>query len=526
MSRRRRVTIGVAIVLTVAGLLLSAGAAAEVARNQERYAGQLMNRYVHDVTTTVTDRASRYEEAMIDTAAALGAQSELSRGDFQAVTAGLSARRLPGAGRIGFVVPADTRGIATVQQRWRAAGQRDLRLRPAGGQPEHAFIIFERLLDAGPSQAGFDLTGIPSARDVLDVARRTASPAVSAAHALAVDQDRAPAHRQPAVTFAVPVVTGQGNPTPDVFVGWVVMAVRGDDFLDQILYDRTRGAVQVALADGRDTTITEITPGQPLRDRALTRAATVTVAQSRWTLVVSPTSGLMTSIDRRLGLLTLCGGGALTLLSTALFTVLSTSRSNALERVERATAELRRDIGRRQVVEARLRDREQQLRHLAYHDSLTGAANRPMFEERVGAALPDHAAGGLLLAVMFVDLDGFKQVNDRLGHAAGDHVLREVTTRLRQGLRSGDTVARFGGDEFAVLVERLATVDHARTTAERIVDVVRQAIDIGDEQVRVTASIGIATNRPGDDADEIMRQADKAMYAAKRAGKSRFVFAP
>ncbi len=126
---------------------------------------------------------------------------------------------------------------------------------------------------------------------------------------------------------------------------------------------------------------------------------------------------------------------------------------------------------------------------------------------------------------MFIDLDGFKLVNDQLGHSAGDMVLREVAQRLVGCLRDGDTVSRFGGDEFAILVEQLAEPDDVRITADRIVAAVQQPIAVGPLQASVTASVGVALNRPGDTADDILREADLAMYTAKTTGKSRHVLA-
>jgi len=163
---------------------------------------------------------------------------------------------------------------------------------------------------------------------------------------------------------------------------------------------------------------------------------------------------------------------------------------------------------------------------LAFSDQLTGLANRGLFYDRVGHALATHAREGSTFAVFFLDLDGFKQVNDKFGHSAGDLVLRVVADRLRSCLRDSDTVARFGGDEFAVIAERLADPDDVHFTAERIVRSVREPIEVGGgREAGVTASVGIALNRPGDTADDILREADLAMYTAKTTGKSRHVLA-
>jgi diguanylate cyclase (GGDEF)-like protein len=157
--------------------------------------------------------------------------------------------------------------------------------------------------------------------------------------------------------------------------------------------------------------------------------------------------------------------------------------------------------------------------HQAYHDSLTGLPNRELFVDRLAGALARSGRSGQPVGVLFLDLDGFKNVNDSQGHAAGDELLRTVAERLSGSLRSGDTAARFGGDEFAILLEALADELEAQVVADRILEAVREPLELGGEPLRVTASIGIATARDGD-ADPL-RDADLAMYTAKAGGKDR-----
>ncbi len=170
---------------------------------------------------------------------------------------------------------------------------------------------------------------------------------------------------------------------------------------------------------------------------------------------------------------------------------------------------------------------EQQLTHQAFHDALTGLANRALFRDRLGHAMA-RARGTGGYGVMFVDLDDFKTVNDSLGHAAGDGLLREMTTRLRECLRDGDTAARLGGDEFAILLEDVEDDDHCVAIARRLLDALRTPFDIGGTEVTTGASIGIALGheRPSTPED-LMRNADLALYDAKNSGKNRYaVFAP
>jgi diguanylate cyclase (GGDEF)-like protein len=164
-----------------------------------------------------------------------------------------------------------------------------------------------------------------------------------------------------------------------------------------------------------------------------------------------------------------------------------------------------------------------QLRHQALHDSLTGLANRALFRDRLTHAMHRGArTPGGRCAVLFLDLDDFKHVNDGLGHAVGDALLRVVAERLRSTLRSADTAARLGGDEFAVLIEDVVGVDDVATVADRIVAAIARPAAIGGQEVNVRVSLGFAVSpEGGQTVDELLTNADAAMYVAKAAGKGR-----
>jgi len=164
---------------------------------------------------------------------------------------------------------------------------------------------------------------------------------------------------------------------------------------------------------------------------------------------------------------------------------------------------------------------------LARHDSLTGLPNRTLFLDRVEQAVARARRQERQIAVLFLDLDGFKSVNDRFGHAAGDELLNTVAERLLGCVREGDSVARLGGDEFAVLVEEAGRPEDVQTLSRRLLEALRSEIVIAGHDVVVGTSIGVAIAAPGDDAAALLRNADMAMYRAKAMGKNRdFVYQP
>ena len=167
---------------------------------------------------------------------------------------------------------------------------------------------------------------------------------------------------------------------------------------------------------------------------------------------------------------------------------------------------------------------EAELLHNAFYDALTKLPNRVLFQDRLRLAIErSKRRNNYRFAVLFLDLDGFKGINDRFGHGMGDDLLVAVSGRLESCFRSGDTVARYGGDEFAILVDEIKDVSEATNFANRIQDTLRAPIHLNGREISISASIGIALNSNDyDQPDNLLQNADTAMYRAKGQGKARY----
>jgi len=163
------------------------------------------------------------------------------------------------------------------------------------------------------------------------------------------------------------------------------------------------------------------------------------------------------------------------------------------------------------------------IRRLAYHDALTGLPNRALFNDRLGVALAQARRRQQGLAVMLLDLDHFKNVNDELGHTAGDQLLQAVGERLKSLIRESDMVCRMGGDEFLLLLPGMAKVEYAGAAAARILELIRKPFVLEEQRLRITTSLGIAIYPDdGEDADTLIKNADAAMYRAKEEGRDNY----
>jgi diguanylate cyclase (GGDEF)-like protein/PAS domain S-box-containing protein len=184
-----------------------------------------------------------------------------------------------------------------------------------------------------------------------------------------------------------------------------------------------------------------------------------------------------------------------------------------------------RDITERWMTEQKIKEQQEKIKHQARYDALTDLPNRNLFDEELHNAIHRPQQEREFFALFFIDLDNFKYVNDTYGHAIGDEVLVVVATRLRHIFRQDDTIARFGGDEFVVLVKSLDKAEYTSQLAQKILAVFEEPIRIGGQSFEITASIGISLY-PQDalDVQTLIEQADQAMYSAKKNGRNTYRF--
>lgn len=194
-------------------------------------------------------------------------------------------------------------------------------------------------------------------------------------------------------------------------------------------------------------------------------------------------------------------------------------------RVAERTAELSAANAKLQEEVAERKLAEQRVRHMAQHDALTGLPNRALLADRLEQSLTQARRHGHRVAVMFLDLDRFKAINDSLGHEVGDELLKEIARRLRGVVRAADTVGRLGGDEFVVVLHETQDAAAAAHVAEKIIAAFVPPVRVGPHELRASTSIGIALYpEDGDTAPALLKCADAAMYHAKNGGRDRFHF--
>ncbi|MGO9903604.1 MAG: putative bifunctional diguanylate cyclase/phosphodiesterase [Solirubrobacteraceae bacterium] len=471
-----------------------------------------------DVADSMASALRRDTDFIATMGSTMASWPQMSNAQFTRWIAGTKApSRYPGG--IGYAFIADVPAA-----RLAAFGRRLMADPPPGAVPERRFVVipsgsranycFMWLAAAGstkqlPLEIAGTTTRLPLGLDLCALGAEFASQSPRPVLAAARDTSQTtvlPLDAFQGVFGAVaPVYRGGLTPVTvagrrAAILGWATGTFSGQAIIAAAGGLRPGLRVQISHRNpGQQPTV--IASAGPIKGGSQTRVTPVS-ADGPWTVRVTGSSTSGRSANAQFWIVLLVGLG----LSGLLFgfvRVLARSRGQALRLVSVKTAELR---------------------HLALHDGLTGLPNRALILDRLERALARTRRQQTKLAVMFLDLDGFKAVNDTLGHAAGDQLLRAVSIRLTGLLREGDSVGRLGGDEFVVLAEGESLNAGAEAIAERIGKVLAAPFTLGQDRtsVEVRASIGIAIGAR-DSAEALLRDADIALYQAKDAGRGRYV---
>lgn len=392
----------------------------------------------------------------------------------------------------------------------RRLGLADYSIRPAGQRETYAPIT-QREVSVGGNHTplGFDLWSDPVRRLALEKARDSGMATITGKVRLFIDTET---EASPGFVMYLPIFA-KGQPHESIaqrranLIGWASLSFHMSDFMASLFGSQTPG---LTLAIYDDVVATEDTllyrsaddAGKlPPTVAAISANEYMVVAGHTWMLAMGANKEFATRFDRTATTVIAVTGICLSFSLTLLAWLMATGRARALRLAASMTEELR---------------------HVAQHDPLTGLPNRALFSDRVNQELARAKRNDGHFALIFIDLDSFKPVNDNFGHAVGDLLLQQVARRIEATIRGSDTVGRIGGDEFVVLMSSLTGGDAALGLAEKIRQTVRQPYAVDGHELTISSSLGVAIY-PDDGTDEptLTKSADGAMYRAKAGGRDR-----
>ena len=395
---------------------------------------------------------------------------------------------------------------------------------PASSRSEYFPVYYVEPYEGNESALGFDLASNEARLDALNKARDTGKPTASAQITLVQETGN-----QTGFLLFVPIF---GNELPISTIQQRRASLQGFALAVFRVGDLVDSAIEGLVTDGLVIEIVDLT--DPSADSTLYQSVSnltespasgsivdLMVADREWSLEVSPISGV-TGFAAILPWLVLTAG----LGFTGLLTIYLRTLQGRSARIERRVVERTRELDTANSELSRSKEalarKAEELQHFAHHDPLTGLANRALLQDRADTALALARRGSHNLAIITVDLDHFKTVNDTFGHSAGDEVLRSAALRLAQVARGGDTVARIGGNEFVALVHCVGKNDAVRV-AERFVGAFDgRRFRVAGGELRLTASVGLSIcPDDGEVLEDLIRHADSALYQAKRNGRNR-----
>jgi diguanylate cyclase (GGDEF)-like protein len=414
-----------------------------------------------------------------------------------------------GAQNIGVVAWVDASQRVEHTESMRRAGFSDYALDPGGLRENYAPIVQrEPYVGRNRARLGTDVWLDPVRRPALERARDSGMAAISGKVRLKLDTE---ADAPPGFVLYLPIYA-PGQPHDNVeqrranLLGWVYAAFRMNDFMAS-LYGGHAPGLALAVYDGTEPSNASLmyrsgeentSPTESSGD-AISVNEYLVVGGHSWTLSLSTQEAFVGQYGRGAQTAIAGAGTVLSLLLALLAWQLASGRDRALRIASAMTDELR---------------------HMAQHDSLTGLPNRALFNDRLNRELAHAKRQYGRFAMVFIDLDNFKPINDTYGHAVGDQLLTQVAQRLSDCVREADTVARIGGDEFVALMAELSDTDSILALAEKLRLALKQPFAVNVHELTISCSIGVAVYPDnGSTAEAITKCADSAMYRAKEAGR-------
>lgn len=484
-------------------------------RNAERDFQASLDFSLRDVASRIEQRMAAYEQMLRGVQGFFAASDEVARGDFQRYVDSLQLSAefsgIPGIG-LAMLVPAGEldKHVLTLRQ----AGFPAYRIYPPGERPSYAPIIqIEPFIGRNQRALGYDPLADPVRQKAMWRAANSGSASISRKVRLVLETEQ---NIQAGCVMYLPLYRPDvPKNTPEerqaALIGWIFAPVRMNDLMAS-LYGERRVAIEISLHDGVDRSpesmlyASSSEVGRRQQD-AREVSEYLSIAGSTWVLTVGASPEFGSVVGRDQSGVILIAGTMLSFLLALVCWQLLAARNLAVDLAHEMTNELRKS--------------EERAHHLAQHDTLTGLPNRALFADRLTHALSLAQRDSQHLALMFIDLDRFKPVNDSFGHAVGDQLLQVVAVRLREAVRASDTVGRIGGDEFVVLLPEIDATRDVQMVASKILESMARPFTLAGHELSISASIGIALYpEHGVDEESLNKAADQAMYRAKDSGRN------
>ncbi len=510
-ARQARIAACISLLLPWLALLTSLGTTWLVWNHERESAYKEMHAQfdfaLRETVSRVEQRVAAYEQMLRGVQSLLATTSLKNRKAIHDYVDSLQLdANFSGVQVIGIIEHVPAADKSRHEQAMRRLGFAAYSIQPAG-EREHYSAVIQREPDIRPSHAplGFDPWADPVRRQAMARARDSGMASISGKVRLAVDKE---GEATPGFVMYLPIFAADQPHDSTAqrranLIGWVFASFHMSDFMAS-LYGKQWSGLALDIYDGVDPTPEAriFHSADETNSTAASRLSTteyMVVAGHNWTLSLATQKQFEQLYERDSALLIALTGICLSICLALLVWLILTGRARALRLAAKMTEELR---------------------HMAQHDPLTKLPNRALFSDRLQQELAHAKRQNGRFALIFLDLDHFKPINDNCGHAVGDQLLQQMAQRLRAAVRASDTVGRIGGDEFVVLMAELGDTDDALNLAEKIGSAARQPFSINGTQLRISCSLGIAIY-PADGNDEITltKRADEAMYRAKDKGR-------